>query len=44
MLGNFSFNFEFISAVGRMVHFDNTLKTKSKDELSMRSYISKVKK
>ena len=36
--------FEFISAVGRMVHFENTLKTKSKDELSMRSYISKVKK
>ena len=36
--------FEFISAVGRMVHFDKTLKTKSKDELSMRSYISRVKK
>ncbi len=43
-LVHFVDKFEFISAVGRMVHFDNTLKTKSKDELSMRSYISKVKK
>ena len=36
--------FEFISAIGRMVHFDNTLNTKSKNEISMRSFISKVKK
>jgi predicted ATPase len=36
--------FEFISAIGRMVHFDNRLKTKSKNEISMRSCVSKVKK
>jgi hypothetical protein len=36
--------FKFISAIGRMVHFDKTLMTKSKNEISMRSFISKVKK
>ena len=42
--GNFGDKFEFISAIGRMVYFDYTLKTKTKNELSMRSHVSKVKK
>ncbi len=41
---NFGDKFEFISAIGRMVYFDHTLKTKTKNELSMRSHVSKVKK
>ena len=41
---NFKDKFEFISAIGRMVYFDKTLKTKTKNELSMRSLISIVKK
>ena len=41
---NFKDKFEFISAIGRMVYFEHTLKTKTKNELSMRSHVSKVKK
>lgn len=41
---NFVDKFEFISIIGRMIYFDKTLKTKTKKELSMRSFISIVKK
>ena len=41
---NFVDKFEFISVIGRMIYFEKTLKTKTINELSMLSYISKVKK